>query len=88
MLFRASRLTPEARAVLDAVATIGAPIDDAVEECLAVGILRPTERVVVFRYGLRKTILESISAPGRRALHRCILEAMQDGPVEGRAPAP
>lgn len=98
VLSRASRLTPEARAVLDAAAAIGmtadpallaavigAPIDSAVEECLAVGILRPNDKVVEFRHGLsRKAIRESLSAPRRRALHRRILEAMQAGTVDER----
>lgn len=98
VLARASRLTPEARAVLDAAAAIGmtadptllaavigAPIDDAVEECLAVGILRPNDKVIEFRHGLsRKAIQENISAPRRRALHGRILEAMRAGPVDER----
>ncbi|HYH11915.1 MAG TPA: AAA family ATPase, partial [Thermomicrobiales bacterium] len=95
VLARASNLSPEARAVLDAVAAIGVivdpellaevvggPIEDAVEECLAVGMLRPSDRVIAFRHGLgQDTILRAMSMPRRRALHRCILAAMESRPA-------
>lgn len=98
VLARAARLSPEARAVLDAAATIavtvdpwlvesvmGGPIEDAIEECLAVGILHTHDRVIEFRHGLsRKAILESMSAPRRRALHQRIMQAMHAGGVAER----
>lgn len=91
VLARASRLSPEARAVLDAAAVIGmiidpdlleavigGPVADAVEECLAAGMLRHHERKLAMRHGLgRNAILGSISPPRHRALHRRILAAMQ-----------
>ena len=91
VLARASRLSLEARAVLDAAAVIGeqvepalleavvgGPIEDAVDECLAVGTLRPLERTIAFRHGIiRQTVLATISPPRFRALHRRILAALQ-----------
>jgi predicted ATPase len=102
VLSRASRLSAEGRAVLDAAATIGVtadtdllaaviggPVADAVEECLAVGILRAQDRLVEFRHGLsRKAILDSMSAPRRRALHRRILDAMQTDRTDERIRVP
>lgn len=95
VLARAARLSPEARAVLDAVAVIGMIVDpdlleaviggsieDAVEECLASGTVRQAERKIAFRHGLgRNAILESISPPRYRALHRRVLAAMQANPA-------
>lgn len=97
VLARASRLTPEARAVLDAAsvigesvdpalleAVIGGPIADAIEECLAIGTLRPAERTVAFRHGItRMAIRETISPPRYLALHRRVLAVLQHDPAFG-----
>jgi hypothetical protein len=98
VLARAARLSPEGRAVLDAAAIIGATIDprllgtviggpiaDAVEECLAVGMLRPADEAIAFRHAIsRDAILASMSAPRQRALHQRVLEAMQQEPHSER----
>ena len=95
VLARAANLSPEARTLLDAAAAIGVivspvlleaviggSIEDAVEECLAAGMFRPSPRNIVFRHGLaRDTFLVTMSAPRRRALHRRILAAMEDDPA-------
>lgn len=98
ILSRTSRLSPEGRAVLDACAVIGVtvdpsilapviggPIADTVEECLAVGILRPHGSMLEFRHGIsRYAILDSMSLPRRRALHRRVLDVMARLPVDER----
>ena len=98
VLARAAQLDPEARAVLDAVAVIGViaepdllaavvggPIEDAVEACLAAGMLRPSTGEIAFRHGLaRGVILQEMSLPRRRALHRRVLAAMESRPALAR----
>jgi pimeloyl-ACP methyl ester carboxylesterase/DNA-binding CsgD family transcriptional regulator len=83
---RAARLSPAGRAVLEAAAVIGPPIETwllvrvgdgaaaAVEECLAAGMLRPAEVELAFRHELaREAILEAIPPPRRLALHARVL---------------
>lgn len=98
VLARASRLSPEAQAVLDAAATIGmtvdpallsavigGPIEDAIDECLAVGMLRERDDVIGFRHGIsRYAVLDSMSSARRRALHQRVLEVLQRGPIDER----
>ncbi len=95
VLGRASRLSPEARALLDAAsvfgvivdpdllaATIGAPIADLVDEALAAGILRDAGDRIAFRHGLtRDVFLTALSPPRRRDLHRRVLHVMESDPV-------
>ena len=95
VLARAAALSPGARALLDAIAAIGVivnpellaevvggPVEDLVEACLAVGMLRPSQRVIAFRHGIvQDTILRAMSMPRRRALHRRILAAMEARPA-------
>jgi DNA-binding CsgD family transcriptional regulator/tetratricopeptide (TPR) repeat protein len=84
ILARASRLSPDARSMLESAATIGvsvdpdllrsahgSPIDGTVEECLAVGLFRPTGKVIEFRHAaVRDAIAHTISPVRRLALHR------------------
>ena len=64
---------------------IGGPVDDAIEACLAVGMLRAHGDVIELRHGIsRYAILDSMSVLRRRALHRRVLEAMATGPVDNR----
>ncbi len=95
ILGRASRISIEARAVLDAAAAIGpapdlellsavtgASIDDAVDECLAIGMFRPWNDGVDFRHALtRDVFLTSMSASRRRGLHRRILNILETDPA-------
>ncbi|MGI8977334.1 MAG: ATP-binding protein [Thermomicrobiales bacterium] len=95
VLGRASRISMESRAVLDAAATIGvvtdpellatmigAPIADAVDECLAVGMFRPFGDKIAFRHGLtREVFLQSMSAPRRMGLHCRILGILERDPA-------
>jgi ATP/maltotriose-dependent transcriptional regulator MalT len=90
VLARAANLSLEGRAVLDAAAVletpvdprllaavIGAPIDEIVEECLAVGMLRTADTGLTFRHAIsRDTILSTMSIPRRRALHQRVLQTM------------
>ncbi len=95
ILGRASRISIDARAALDAAASIGpipdldllsavtgAPIDDAVDECLAIGMFRPWNDGVDFRHALtRDVFLTSMSASRRRGLHRRILSILETDPA-------
>jgi DNA-binding CsgD family transcriptional regulator/tetratricopeptide (TPR) repeat protein len=95
VLARASRIGMESRAVLDAAAVIGvlvdpdllaalmgAPIADAVDECLAEGIFRPFGDRLEFRHGLaREVLLQAMSLPRRRDLHRRVLQIMEENPA-------
>ena len=91
----ASRLSREGRAVLDAAAAIGlmidsdllqtvigGPVEDAVEECLDLGLLRSAGSMIAFRHAIvRLAILESVSPPRYRALHQRILATLQQHPT-------
>ncbi len=94
VLARASRLSPDGRAVLDVSAVIGAtietnlllsvggPVIGEVEECIDMGLLRPNGEELAFRHELaREAVLSTISAPRRRLLHRRILDVMLEDPV-------
>src|SRR5215218_11483613 len=93
VLARAARLSPEARAVLDIAAVIGAsfdpdllfsvagPVLDEADECIARGLLRPTGDDLAFRHELaREAILAAIAPHRRRLLHARVLAALRDGP--------
>jgi DNA-binding CsgD family transcriptional regulator len=94
VLARAARLSPEARAILDVAAVIGAtihpdllqrvagPVLDAVEECIARGLLRETGEGLAFRHELtREAILAAVSSPRRQLLHARVLPALRQWPA-------
>lgn len=90
VLSRAARLSRAGRTVLDACAVVGSPVDprllhdvvdatpDAVDECLASGMIYASEQSLVFRHELaRKAILEALSPTRRLDLHRRVLSALR-----------
>ena len=95
VLARAARLSPDARAVLEAAAIPQPQADlwllerlarDAIaglEECLSSGMLTSSNDAVAFRHELaRRAIEESFDPLTRSRLHRAALEALQ-GPPHG-----
>src|SRR5215211_1719211 len=97
VLARAARLSPEARAVLDIAAVIGAsndpdlllrvagPVLDEADECIARGLLRPTGDDLAFRHELtREAILTVIAPHRRRLLHARVLTALRKAPESER----
>jgi DNA-binding CsgD family transcriptional regulator/tetratricopeptide (TPR) repeat protein len=91
VLARAARLSPEARAVLDVAAVIGATIDaglllavagpvlDEADACIARGLLQGTGDGLAFRHALaREAILAAIAPPRRRLLHARVLGALRE----------
>lgn len=94
VLARASRLSAQARGMLDAAAVIGMRIEpwlesavagehaDALEECISAGMLRVQDAVLTFRHELaRDAILEAIPLPHKLALHRAVLAALRSSPA-------
>jgi len=94
VLARAARLTPTARDLLDAVAVVPQQVDvwllevlaresvNALDECLASGMLQPAGNGVAFRHELaRLTIEESIDPHRRARLHRRALDALREPPA-------
>jgi DNA-binding CsgD family transcriptional regulator/tetratricopeptide (TPR) repeat protein len=94
VLARAARLSAGARAALEAAAVIGTRIDpllldavldgadDAVEECLASGILHHHGTVLTFRHELGREALLGVVLPQRRiSLHRTVLSVLESPPV-------
>jgi DNA-binding CsgD family transcriptional regulator len=97
VLARAARLTPEARAVLDIAAVIGASIDpdllfsvagpvlDEADECIARGLLQATGDDLAFRHELaREAILAAMAPHRRRLLHARVLIALRKAPESER----
>ncbi len=93
VLARAARLSPSGRAVLEAAAVVGLRIEPwllaevagaeafAVEECIAMGMLRAHDNNLSFRHELaRQTILETISPHRKRVLHRLVLDSLRSSP--------
>ena len=91
VLARAARLAPEARAVLDVAAVIGAgvepdlittvagPVLDEIDECIDRGLLRAAGDEIVFRHELaREAILAAIAPPRRRLLHARVLATLRE----------
>jgi DNA-binding CsgD family transcriptional regulator len=93
VLSRAARLTPAARALLDAVAI--APTHSelsllehsapdalpALDECLSSGMLVETGGAVAFRHELARLAVEQAAAPDRKLrLHRSTLAALRAAP--------
>jgi DNA-binding CsgD family transcriptional regulator len=94
VLARAARLSPSARAVLEAAAVIGPRIEawalaavtgaeaQFADECIGLGVLIPAGEVLAFRHELaRQAVLDSISPTHRLALHRMTLEALRANPL-------
>jgi DNA-binding CsgD family transcriptional regulator len=89
VLARAQRLSPPARRLLDVASVSPVPLEravleqvdgaltDAVDECLASGLLASAGDAVVFRHELARRAIESALADTRRrALHRQLLQAL------------
>jgi len=94
VLARASRLSTRARRALDAAAIIGFRIEpwlaakvlgadaDAVDECVSAGMLRPQDKLLVFRHELaREAMLEAIPPQPSLALHQAVLTALRSSPT-------
>jgi DNA-binding CsgD family transcriptional regulator len=97
VLARASRLSPDAREVLDAAAVVTAPVEawllgevagappDGLDECVTAGMLRERPGGVEFRHELARLAIEQAVPPGRRAdLHRRTLAALLARPFVNR----
>lgn len=93
VLARAARLGSSARAVLDAAAVIGSRVErwllqelttaesEAVEECLASGVLCAQDGALVFRHELaRQALLAAMTPAQLLTLHRLALQALQQAP--------
>jgi DNA-binding CsgD family transcriptional regulator len=93
VLARAARLTPDARGLLEVVASvppqaelwlleaIAAQQVACLEECLASGMLSAGPGGVVFRHELGRLAIEEGLAPDRRVeLHRAALQALAEPP--------
>ncbi len=89
VLARAARLSPSARAVLDAAAVAGPRVEPwllqaltgaesaAIDECLATGVLRAGDAVFSFRHELaRQAVLQAMPATRSMALHRLALQSL------------
>ncbi len=89
VLARTGRLSPEARAVLDAVAiapphaetwlveTLSGSIDARLDECITSGVLVSEGEHVSFRHELARLAVEESIPPARaRRLHRVALDAL------------
>jgi DNA-binding CsgD family transcriptional regulator/tetratricopeptide (TPR) repeat protein len=100
VLARAGRLSPAARALLEAVAIAQPQAEvwllealapdhvDRLEACLSAGILVPTRDGVAFRHELARLAIEQAIAPDRSlALHRAALAALATGRVGAPEPA-
>ena len=99
VLARAARLSPAAQDVLAAAAVIGFHVEievlatvsdqplDALDDCLAAGVLRDGGTEVVFRHELAREAVAASLLPGRRrALHRAAYHALR-ALGAGRRPA-
>ena len=93
VLARAARLGGQARALLEAVAIVPQPTElwlheaiapgtlDALDECLASGMLRSERHAIAFRHELARMAIEDSVNPHRRvALHRAALKALRRPP--------
>ncbi|MFO1217305.1 MAG: LuxR C-terminal-related transcriptional regulator [Burkholderiaceae bacterium] len=89
VLARAARLSPAARAVLDAAAVAGPRIEPwllheltaadsaAIDECLATGVLSGAASAYAFRHELaRQSVLRALTPTHARRLHRGVLDAL------------
>ncbi|HLO30984.1 MAG TPA: AAA family ATPase [Anaerolineales bacterium] len=91
VLARAARLSPAARAVLDAACVVPGRVETwllksillslpaALEECVERGMLRTDGNSLSFRHELARRALEdSLSTSRRQALHREVLKALRE----------
>lgn len=97
VLARASRLSSRARQVLDAAAVIGVRLEpwlvaavagvsrpeaEALDECVAAGMLRRWGAMLTFRHELaREAILDGIPPQQKAALHRAVLDVLRSSPA-------
>jgi DNA-binding CsgD family transcriptional regulator/tetratricopeptide (TPR) repeat protein len=92
VLARAARLSPPARAALDAVAIASprvelwlleaAGADDGLAEAIASGMLSALATTIEFRHELARLAIEDSVGPARRLdLHRRVLTALADPPT-------
>jgi DNA-binding CsgD family transcriptional regulator/tetratricopeptide (TPR) repeat protein len=97
VLTRAARLSPPARAVLDAAAIVGPRIEPTVilemrgvdaiglDECVTNGMLRFEPPYYAFRHELaRQAVLDAITPARRTALHAAVLAILRLGPNHAR----
>lgn len=93
VLARAGRLSPAARAALEAVAVVPPPAelwlierlvdepDEGLDQALASGLLVSTSGVISFRHELaREAVLSAIGEHRKLALHRRALDALRSPP--------
>ena len=92
VLARVAQLSPPATTVFEAVAIAPPSLDaaltlavcgeasEAVDECLASGVLQARDGAIAFRHELARVAVEESLSPTRRlALHRAVLLALADG---------
>jgi ATP/maltotriose-dependent transcriptional regulator MalT len=88
VLARVARLGEEGKQLVEVVAVAGPEVDllervigeplRALDECLAAGVLRPSDDGIVFRHELSRQVVESSIDPARRLdLHRRTLAALE-----------
>lgn len=90
VLARAARLSPQARAVLEAAAVIGSRIElwllervlrwnvPALDECLEAGMLQAQDATLAFRHELaREAVLDTLSPQLNVIFHRQVLEVLR-----------
>jgi DNA-binding CsgD family transcriptional regulator/tetratricopeptide (TPR) repeat protein len=93
VLARLSRVSAEVRTVVEAAAVAGARAErdlvaelsscstEAIDACVASGLMRLEARALVFRHELARTaVLDGLSAPRRLALHEAALNILRRGP--------
>jgi DNA-binding CsgD family transcriptional regulator/tetratricopeptide (TPR) repeat protein len=89
VLARAGRLSPSARAMLEAAAVAGPRVEawllreltaaesGSIEECLATGVLRAEGAAFAFRHELaRQAVLQAMMPTRALSLHRLVLQAL------------
>jgi len=96
VLARAARLSPSARAVLDAAAVAGPRIEPwllqeltaaestSIDECLATGVLCADDSSFAFRHELaRQAVLQAMTPTRAMSLHRLVLQALLSPHAQG-----
>jgi tetratricopeptide (TPR) repeat protein len=90
VLARVARLSSDGRAALDAASVLGSDVDigvleevlgqapSGIDECVAHGVLRASDRVLSFRHEIARAAIEAALLPRNRIeLHRRALEALR-----------
>jgi DNA-binding CsgD family transcriptional regulator/tetratricopeptide (TPR) repeat protein len=90
VLARASRMSPAARALLEAAAAIGMTVEpsllaavaggapEPIEECVSRGLLHSSGPLLAFRHEIvRDSILDTLLPTGRKELHTSILAVLR-----------